>query len=360
MDFYLSGYRLYEAQECQDFFRYIQGAEYAALKKASPYQFIIKIGYGVHRGDGVYLFHGKFEDDIKADYDNGRLCGTIQDNVVAQTYVDNPLLFKGHKFDFRIYMFISSVDPFKVYYHDGFLRVSLFPFSKNSTESGAQITNTEKAKTLIKRLKKNNETHLNMTVEELMEFQMQTLDQLGDYLYETGKVSDPRWTDNYLRVQFKRAFLSLGKMVQKRLHKSANLFESFGVDFVIDEDLNISVIEVNASPMIVGTNKRKTELMKGLLNGIFNITYAQQFSRTKRALEFIQENEKEIKDASGSELENLRAKFRELYRNNVEAEYMEGLWNNPWKAVLDESLEGRAKYMGLLSDECADFMDSIA
>lgn len=35
-----------------------------------------------------------------------------------QVYVENPLLIEGHKFDFGIYVLISSIDPLRVYYYN--------------------------------------------------------------------------------------------------------------------------------------------------------------------------------------------------------------------------------------------------
>ena len=39
-------------------------------------------------------------------------------------------------------MLVSSVNPLRVYYHDGFLRVSLKKYDKFSTIPGVHITNT--------------------------------------------------------------------------------------------------------------------------------------------------------------------------------------------------------------------------
>lgn len=47
-------------------------------------------------------------------------------------------------------MLISSVNPLKVYYHDGFLRVSLKKYDKYSTNADVHLTNTSKSAKIIK------------------------------------------------------------------------------------------------------------------------------------------------------------------------------------------------------------------
>jgi len=96
---------------------------------------LIKYGNGAHRAAGVFLFDEIYEEKLIQDYENGNQCGQRPRSLVAQKYVSNPLLLdKQNKFDFRIYMLVASVNPLIVYYHDGFLRVSLSKYDKHSKE----------------------------------------------------------------------------------------------------------------------------------------------------------------------------------------------------------------------------------
>jgi len=104
-------------------------------KITEPIQYIMKKGVGAHRAAGLALLDDKEESDLNDEYEMGERCGEIKNSLVAQRYISNPLLLdKQNKFDFRIYMLVASVKPLIVYYHDGFLRLSLSKYDKHSTQ----------------------------------------------------------------------------------------------------------------------------------------------------------------------------------------------------------------------------------
>lgn len=53
----------------------------------------------------------------------------------------NPLLINGKKFDIRCYMLISSVKPLLIFYHSGYIRLSMFDFDNNDNNLLTHLTN---------------------------------------------------------------------------------------------------------------------------------------------------------------------------------------------------------------------------
>lgn len=129
------------------------------------------------------MFDAKKEKEIRSEYANGKRCGLINNNLIAQKYIADPLTIMKHKFDFRIYMLIASTNPLIVYYHDGFLRVSLEIYEKNSTEAKVHLTNTHLSKEAFE-LAKQEGGYQGMNETELRDFQMWTMPKLESYLYE--------------------------------------------------------------------------------------------------------------------------------------------------------------------------------
>jgi Tubulin-tyrosine ligase family len=44
---------------------------------------VLKVGFGVHRGIGVYLIDNDTERKLIANYSNGANCGSMSENLVA-------------------------------------------------------------------------------------------------------------------------------------------------------------------------------------------------------------------------------------------------------------------------------------
>jgi len=102
-------------------------------KKYKNKYYICKPG-GSSQGKGIFVTNNI--DKI--------MKGNIQDIVVSE-YIPNPLLINGLKFDLRIYVLITSVNPLKIYlYDDGLARFATEKFSlapQNMKNKFSHLTN---------------------------------------------------------------------------------------------------------------------------------------------------------------------------------------------------------------------------
>eukprot|EP00331_Platyophrya_macrostoma_P007233 CAMPEP_0176415902 /NCGR_PEP_ID=MMETSP0127-20121128/6055_1 /TAXON_ID=938130 /ORGANISM="Platyophrya macrostoma, Strain WH" /LENGTH=673 /DNA_ID=CAMNT_0017795931 /DNA_START=6 /DNA_END=2027 /DNA_ORIENTATION=- len=349
--FFPYAYRLNDEEECKQFFKEINSPDYKKRVDDEVYPFIIKIGFGAHRAKGVFLFDADKQKEIREEYNNGKRCGMVSNSLIAQKYVADPLTLEGHKFDFRIYMLIASTNPIIVYYHDGFLRLSLSIYDKNSTDKNVHLTNTHLSKSLIKNVSEGDGTYLGMNETELKDYQMWTMPELEEYLYEAKVISEPNWLNNYLRPQFQKAFAHTARMTESYFLPHSGVFEMFGLDFILDEKLNLWFIECNASPQLIGTNPKKTEFLSKMLSDLFHIQYAYLRSRMKRVHQFMAKLAT-IPDQKKN-WKALRKEFKELSKNKLEPEFPLPE-NNSFTLIVDKSLKGAAAYHGHIPPECVD------
>lgn len=349
---------LYIEEQCSKFFDHFTSEEYFQLKEERKIVYIRKRGLGAHRAEGVQPVDEEEETELRKMYQDGDLCGKIERNYIIQTFVHNPLLLNGHKFDFRIYMLIASTNPLIVYYHDGFLRLSLHPYDITSKDKGVLLTNTELSKPIFEQAAKEGVFH-GMNETELRNFQMWSLDTMQKYLLEQGVVKDKDWVNTYLRPEFKRALIHLIRMSQHSFLKRSSIYELFGVDFLIDTNLKLWFLECNSSPVLKGTSEEKEKFLIRMIADHFEIAFGLLKSRVKRILVYVNRLSRQIggndgpwdKDIKIKDLEKKREEFRQVTLNRFENEFMPRKENGFLK-IIDENESGVDRYMGLLGKEC--------
>jgi len=353
--FFPYSYRLYIEDECRAFFNKINSAAYKKRLEIEPIQYVMKVGFGAHRAMGVFLLDKNETELRKEEYDNGNLCGQLNDSLIAQTYITNPLLLDlNNKFDFRVYMLVASTNPLIVYYHDGFLRVSLQVYDKHSSDKSVHLTNTHLAKDIFAIAEEKGINLNGMNAEQLRNYQMWTFEKLQNYLYKAGKTTDPQWVDNHLRPSFWKAFIHATRMSAHAFWKQSNVYEMFGLDFMLDDELNLWFIECNASPQLIGTNDMKTKFLVQMLKDLFEIQYGLYRSRMKRVLSVIKKMNADAQEVGNIDYDNYRILYAEASINRFEPEY-EISPDNTFKLIMDESLSGPAAYMNILEPECVPY-----
>jgi hypothetical protein len=63
-------------------------------------------------------------------------------NVIASRYIINPLLIEGYKFDIRIYVFVTSILPLRIYiYKEGLVRFATEKYDVTHKNKFIHLTN---------------------------------------------------------------------------------------------------------------------------------------------------------------------------------------------------------------------------
>jgi len=335
---------LSQRDQCKEFFDEFNSPRYQQLKQERGVVYFRKIGANVHLGKGVFPVGQSEETYLRRLYQNGTACGRISDNNLIQYNIYNPLLIDNRKFHFRTYMLVASTNPVIAYYHDGYLRLSLSEYDSGSSDLNTFVTNYGVS----------NPKHKSMSYKEIQEYTSWLFKRFEAYLLEQGKVQDPDWLNNYLRPQFKKVMAHLMRMAGGGFFTKSSLFELYGVDFIMDENLDVWFIEANAMPLIHGFTQETTDLINQVLTDTLEIVTGLLRSRMKRIVIYINALTKTAALEGGMDkldIEEKRMEFRELTKNKFELEYFPSRTNG-FERVVDENYNGTKRYFGLFDGKC--------
>jgi len=192
-----------------------------------------------------------------------------------------------------------------------------------------------------------------MNETELRDYQMWILPELQEYLLEIGKINDTNWLDNHLRKQFQKAMIHVVRMSHKALLKHSGVFELFGMDFMLDDNLNIWFIECNAGPQMVPTGDVKIRLLSTVLTELFEIQFAYLRSRMKRVHTFMKRFHLQTMGTQEIDWNYWQGEFNKTNQNQLETEYAINSTNG-FKLIMDKTRPANEAYFDLLEPECID------
>jgi len=125
-----------------------------------------------------------------------------------------------------------------------------------------------------------------------------------------------------------------------------------------DENLNLWFLECNTSPVLKGTSVEKEKFLVKMLKDHYEIIFGLLRSRMKRLIRFINSITGQIRAANQNfdsimekNVDNLRRQFKIITKNRFEPEFMPGPENGFYK-IIDENLNGTARYAGLIAEDC--------
>ncbi len=214
---------------------YILPNEFTFLKDRmdkNPNQFWIVKPVASSQGRGIFLT--KNINDIPSNH-----------QTIASRYITNPFLINRKKFDLRIYAFVTSIIPLRIYrFKEGLTRFSANKYNLDVNDRCAHLTNYA--------VNKNNKNYIQNDSPFEVDYNSSkwTLTSLKQYLEENGINSDLIFEkiDDIIIKTFISCENNLVNAISKYCSYQENCFELYGFDILIDEHLNCWLMEVNLSP----------------------------------------------------------------------------------------------------------------
>ena len=169
---------------------------------------------------------------------------------VVQRYLSNCHLINGRKYDLRLYLLVTSMDPIQMYlYPDGIVRFATHTYS-NDTE------------TINDKFMHLTNICLNRQNEDKIDHAWK-LEELWEYMEQNELDHKKIW--NEIKDISVKTIISAEHSIMKTLHEEMeshyNGFIIFGIDIIIDANMKPWVLELNPVPSLGGGSR--THLMKG-------------------------------------------------------------------------------------------------
>ncbi|XP_060732719.1 tubulin polyglutamylase TTLL4 [Tachysurus vachellii] len=189
--------------------------------------------------------------------------------LLVQRYLHKPYLISGNKFDLRIYVYVTSYDPLRVYiFNDGLVRFASCKYSS----SMKSLDNKFMHLTNYSVNKKNSEYQANSD-DKACQGHKWALKALWQYLDSKGIITSLIW-EKIKDMVIKTIIASdpyVNKLVKKNVRSPYSCHELFGFDIMLDENLKPWVLEVNISPSLHSNSPLDVSIKGQMIRDVLNL-----------------------------------------------------------------------------------------
>ena len=184
--------------------------------------------------------------------------------IIIQKYIEKPLLYKKRKCDIRIWVLLTQ--SMKVYvFKEGHLKTCSVEYELNSKDPYTHITNYsfQKHNNNFQKFEKGNEV-------PFYEFQKFINDNYPQKNYKLN-------ID--LMDKIKEIIYITMRSVKEKINKNNRnyQFEIFGYDFMLDENFNVFLIEINTNPGLEESSPWIKVIVPRMLDDALRLTLDQLF-----------------------------------------------------------------------------------
>ena len=163
--------------------------------------------------------------------------------VVVQEYITRPLLIGDRKFDVRLYLLVSSVDPLELFiFNEGIVSICSEKFTMDTDQMSNKFVHLSNYSV--------NKNHESYSVKE----QRWKLSQLWKYLSTEHGLDPVKVWEKTKDVALKAVLCGLEKIREESREKIDNQYKCFkllNVDIMYDEDLKPWLMEVKIHFLLI-------------------------------------------------------------------------------------------------------------
>ncbi|CAD8132232.1 unnamed protein product [Paramecium pentaurelia] len=350
--------RLNVKSECQQFFKKLTQLQNDYKNNVKIYngpEYLLKTDE--HRGEGIRLLFQSQIENITEVYQNGEKCGNITEKIVTQKYINRPFLYKGHKIEFRIYIYLASSNPLQLYvYKRALIKRCANEYDPLSEQIPAHICNTAVTEKTHKNQTNQGDGNFEQEDEEM--FIDWNLEGIEELLIEQGRISKKkRWLQDYLYPRIYSKIIHTIRSGQYSFYQDSRFSEFLAIDFLLDNELDIWLLEINYNPQILSVTPDRIKRNYKMVEDTMEIAFAYLKSKYKRIKQFIQQELYNYKH-SGNRIRQVDFKnkfgnkFHQLLEDTSIDQQFSISSDNLYTHIIDESKNGKDKYFNLIEDEC--------
>eukprot|EP00730_Choanoeca_flexa_P008965 TRINITY_DN12564_c0_g1_i11.p1 TRINITY_DN12564_c0_g1~~TRINITY_DN12564_c0_g1_i11.p1 ORF type:complete len:952 (+),score=145.12 TRINITY_DN12564_c0_g1_i11:64-2919(+) len=233
--------------------------------------FVIKPA-ALSRGRGIFC-ENRLDYILRTTID-----GSSKEKWVAQKYIERPLLINNTKFDIRQWVVVTSWNPLTIWmYQDSYLRFSSVPFDLENLHTSS-----------------SRDVHLcNNSIQKSAEVRptdswapecMWSSDNFKQYLVDQGQ---PAAWDEILFPAMCRITKDVLGCASGIIQERKNSFELYGLDFMVDCDMNLWLLEVNASPDMSHSTATTAKLVQAVSEDLIKVVVDRRANKSAPTGKFV-------------------------------------------------------------------------
>ena len=199
-----------------------------------------------------------------------------KENFVINKYISNPFLINNKKFTMRAFVLVTGFSPLKIYfYRDGYLIFSEKEYNLNESNSNDSCIHISSEKNELKCMKKNKNAKNNTRPYEksLYEENCTIWNFLNFERYCKKNDIDYQKIINQAKDIIIKTFISLNdEIINKyKTSKDRNMFQLFTFDFIIENNLQLYLIDVDKNPKLNSKHLVPIYIYDHIFSDILNI-----------------------------------------------------------------------------------------